>query len=181
MILEWQKFKGEERDAAFERLEEWVWWLRSTYPEAREAVVDCWPAHANLVNDLTALCVWWGEIYNPRAEEVPDPDDDSLPLDVSADPKGRIAVMWHGELQNAVKRWRANSKCTPSECVLDRQNGDLVADWRKRHARTRSYLDKAKAVRPAELGEGCPCPRRGGLIEGRSLKRLPSGSAGSEI
>jgi len=156
VIITWQNLKGDERDSAWESLEEWVWWLRSTYPEAREAIVDCWPVHPNFVNELTALCVWWGEMHKPGADEVPDPDGDPVPLDVSGDPLGRPAVMWHAELQNAVKRWRANSKCTPSECVLDRQNGDLVADWRKRHARTRSFLDKAKGAVPAQLGDVAP-------------------------
>lgn len=79
MILNWQKLKGEERDSAWEALEEWVWWLRSTYLEARETVVDCWPAHADLVQELTAVYVWWEDMYEPLSDEVPDPDTDKLP------------------------------------------------------------------------------------------------------
>jgi hypothetical protein len=152
MFVDWQKLRGQELTAAWEELEEWVWWLRSTYPSSREAVPDCWPAHADLVHELTAFAAWWVEIYDPAATEVPDPEG-KQPAVESEESNGRSAVAWHEALDHAVQRWRMSGKCSPSDCVLDRQNADVVADWRQRHARTRAVLRRAVAGAPATLGE----------------------------
>lgn len=156
MILGWQKLEGEELASAWEALEEWVWWLRSTYPSTRETIVDCWPAHPDLVQELTALCVWWEEINDPLADEVPDPDADTKTSGVSEEATGRSAVAWHEALHHAVQRWKITSKCSPDACVLESQNADLVAEWRKRHARTRRLIDEVS--RPTPLLGDAPRP-----------------------
>jgi hypothetical protein len=139
MILGWQKLQGEELSSAWTALEEWVWWLRSTYPSTREAIVDCWPAHSDMVNELTALCVWWEEINDTLVDEVADPDADDRAA-VSEEATGRSAVAWHEALHHAVQRWKVTSKCSAAECVTEKRNEDLAADWRKRHARTRRLV-----------------------------------------
>ena len=152
MILDWQKLQGEELTSAWEALEEWVWWLRSTYPASREAIPDCWPAHPDLVQELTALNVWREEIYDPLANEVPDPEA-KAPADVSEESNGRSAVAWHEALNHAVQRWRAGAKCSITECVLDKQNPELVLEWRKRHARTLNKMEQSAQTKARLLGD----------------------------
>ena len=142
MLVDWQKLQREELTAAWEELEEWVWWLRSTYPSSREAIPDCWPAHPDLVQELTALGAWWEEIYDPLADEIPDPEG-KQPAVESEESNGRSAVAWHEALDHAVQRWRANSKCSMTECALDKQNAELVIEWRRRHATTRRKLERS--------------------------------------
>ncbi len=155
MILDWQNLKGQELTDAWESLEEWVWWLRSTYPSSREALPDCWPAHADLVGELTALCVWHEEIYEPLADEVPDPDG-KAPADASAEANGRQAVSWHEALTRAVQRWRTSTKCSTTECTLDKQNPDLLVEWRRRRARSLKKVEETARQRPRLLGDDAP-------------------------
>ncbi len=162
MILGWQKLQGDELSAAWEALEEWVWWLRSTYASTREAIVDCWPAHPDLVEELTAICVWWEEIHEAFADEVPDPDGDGAGSPVSEEATGRSAVAWHEALHHAVQRWKITSKCLPDACLLEKENSDLVTEWRKRRARTQATLAEASRTRGALLGRA----------------RLPAGTSG---
>jgi len=152
MILDWQNLEGEELTGAWAELEKWVWWLRSTYSASREAVPDCWPAHPDLVQELTAMAVWWEEIYDPLANDVPDPNGKASP-DVSEESNGRSAVAWHEALNHASQRWRTNAKCSTSECILDKHNPELVLEWRRRHARTLTKLRESSVCTSPLLGE----------------------------
>jgi hypothetical protein len=152
MLVDWQKLQGEELTAARDELEEWVWWLRSTYPSSREAIPDCWPAHPDLVQELTALGAWWEDIYDPAAGQVPDPDG-KQPAVESEESNGRSAVSWHEALDHAVQRWRANSKCSMTECNLDKQNAELVIEWRRRRATTRRKLERSSEDKSPLLDE----------------------------
>lgn len=151
MILGWQDLDGQELVAAWGEVETWVWWLRSTYPAAREAVVDCWPRHPDLINELTALLVWWEEIHEPDAAAVPAA---GKPAAGSDDHPGRSAVSWHEALNHAVQRFRVSTRCSRSECELDKQIGDLAGDWRSRHARTLGAIDDVRGHRAPLLGAG---------------------------
>jgi len=152
MILGWQKLDGKELTSAWEALEEWVWWLRSTYPASREAIPDCWPAHPDLVQELTALNVWREEIYDPLAHEVPDPEG-KQPAVESEESNGRSAVSWHEALDHAIQRWRASSKCSMTECALEKQNADLVIEWRRRRANTLRKLRRSSEGKASLLDE----------------------------
>jgi hypothetical protein len=153
VILNWKTLNERERESAWDALEEWVWWLRSTYPEAREAIVDCWPAHADMVRELTALYVWWEDVYEPLLDEVPDPDAQKPPPDTREEASGRSAVAWHEALHHAVQRWRISSKCSPTECLMDRQTADLTVEWQKRHTRTMALINAIGSFEPSLLGD----------------------------
>ncbi|MHB8509779.1 MAG: hypothetical protein ACYDGR_14225 [Candidatus Dormibacteria bacterium] len=152
MLLNWKDYNEDERTDAWEELEKWVWWLRSTYPSSREALPDCWPAHPDLVQELTALCVWHEEIYEPLANEVPDPEAKE-PAEASAETMGQRAVDWHEALARAVQRWRTSTRCSTSECVLDKPNPDLLVEWRRRRARTLRKVETAARSGPGLLGD----------------------------
>lgn len=89
-------------------------------------------------------------------DEVPDLDADGKTAAVSEEATGRSAVAWHEALHHAVQRWKITSKCSPGECVMENHNGDLVAEWRKRHARTRRLITDASRNHRALLGETSP-------------------------
>lgn len=70
----WRDLGPQAEEELWTQLKDWVGWLRSRYPLAKK-IPPCWPKHAEIVEELTALWLAWQHAYT-------DPD---APLTAAAD------------------------------------------------------------------------------------------------
>lgn len=97
--VSWPTLVGEERDARFHELADWIAWVIDRYGLDHRTIPPCWAEHGALVEELSALRTAWATAY-------------------AEDSRGDAPLDWHADFAAARQRladWVARSGCRPGE------------------------------------------------------------------